>query len=87
MILSGLTIGDGAVVMAGSGVGQDVPPQAVLIGYPAQPKERWFEQLVHLRRLKMMLSDLLDLKERMHRLESGRAAERPRPGATERRGP
>ena len=36
LILKGVTVGEGAVVGAGSVVTQDVPPRAVVAGNPAQ---------------------------------------------------
>ncbi|MFM7364403.1 MAG: hypothetical protein ACKO11_07870 [Cuspidothrix sp.] len=36
MILSGVTIGDGAVIAAGAVVNQNVPPYAVMGGVPAK---------------------------------------------------
>jgi maltose O-acetyltransferase len=37
VVLAGVTIGDGAIVAAGSVVTRDVPPMAVVAGAPAQP--------------------------------------------------
>jgi len=36
LVLKGVTIGEGAVVGAGSVVTQDVPPRTVVAGNPAQ---------------------------------------------------
>ncbi|MCY0541604.1 hypothetical protein OVW21_26620, partial [Klebsiella pneumoniae] len=51
-------IGDDAVVMAGAGVGQDVPAGAMVCGFPALPREQFFEQQTYLRRLKRMFNDM-----------------------------
>jgi len=45
-----VTIGDGARVAAKSGVIGDVPPGAVVAGYPAVPRMRWLRALAHLYR-------------------------------------
>ena len=37
MILPGVTVGDGAVIMAGSVISQDVPPDTLVGGFPARP--------------------------------------------------
>jgi acetyltransferase-like isoleucine patch superfamily enzyme len=39
-ILPGVTIGDGAVVGAGSVVTKDVPPHTFVVGFPAVPKKK-----------------------------------------------
>ncbi|MDR1847439.1 MAG: acyltransferase, partial [Bacteroidales bacterium] len=36
MILKGVTIGDGAIIAAGSIVTKDVPPQCIVAGVPAK---------------------------------------------------
>ncbi|WP_281015799.1 MULTISPECIES: CatB-related O-acetyltransferase [unclassified Mesorhizobium] len=46
-ILSGVTIGDGAVVAAGSVVSKDVPPYAIVAGNPARfVKYRFSEEVI-----------------------------------------
>lgn len=53
-ILSGVTIGDGAVVAAGAVVTKDVPPYAIVGGVPAAVKKyRFSEKVIH---------ELLDLQ-------------------------
>ena len=48
IILSGLTIGDGAVVAAGSVVSSDVKPYAIVAGNPAKEvKKRFSEEIVN----------------------------------------
>jgi UDP-3-O-[3-hydroxymyristoyl] glucosamine N-acyltransferase len=61
-----VTIGDDAVVLAGSQVGGSrIAPAAVVFGYPAVPRERFFEQLRHQHRLKKLFADVAELKKRM----------------------
>lgn len=43
-ILRGVTIGDGAVISAGSVVHKDVPPYTVVSGYPARPLKLRFDK-------------------------------------------
>jgi UDP-3-O-[3-hydroxymyristoyl] glucosamine N-acyltransferase len=43
-------VGDGARIAAGSGVIGDVPPGAVVAGYPAVPRGRWLRALAKLYR-------------------------------------
>lgn len=64
------TIGSDAVVAANSGVGRDIPPKTVWMGYPAMPRGEAFEQLKNLGRLKRFFSDVVDLKNRLKDLES-----------------
>lgn len=45
-----VTVGDGARVAAKSGVIGDVPPGAVVAGYPAVPRARWLRALASLYR-------------------------------------
>jgi len=48
IILSGLTIGDGAVVAAGSVVSSDVKPYAIVAGNPAKEiKKRFSEEVIN----------------------------------------
>ena len=45
-----VTVGDGARIAAKSGVIGDVPPGAVVAGYPAQPRMKWLRSLAWLAR-------------------------------------
>jgi len=45
-----VTVGDGARIAAKSGVIGDVPPGAVVAGYPAVPRTRWLRALARLYR-------------------------------------
>jgi acetyltransferase-like isoleucine patch superfamily enzyme len=46
MILGGVTVGDGAVIAAGSVVMKDVPPYAIVMGVPAQVRSYRFSESV-----------------------------------------
>ena len=54
IILSGLTIGDGAIIGAGSVVTKDIPPYAIAVGAPARVIKYRFEQDI--------ITELLKLK-------------------------
>ncbi|WP_448189274.1 UDP-3-O-(3-hydroxymyristoyl)glucosamine N-acyltransferase [Azospirillum sp. sgz301742] len=64
------TIGSDSVVAASSGVGRDIPPKTVWMGYPAMPRAEAFEQMKNLGRLKRFFADVVDLKNRIKALES-----------------
>ena len=64
------TIGSDSVVAANSGVGRDIPPKTVWMGYPAMPRADAFEQLKNLGRLRRFFADVVDLKNRIKDLES-----------------
>ncbi|WP_431860443.1 UDP-3-O-(3-hydroxymyristoyl)glucosamine N-acyltransferase [Azospirillum sp.] len=64
------TIGSDSVVAANSGVGRDIPPKTVWMGYPAVPRTEAFEQYKNLGRLKRYFADVVDLKNRIKALES-----------------
>lgn len=46
VILSGVTIGDGAIIGAASLVTRDIPPYAIAAGHPAKPIRKRFEEPV-----------------------------------------
>jgi UDP-3-O-[3-hydroxymyristoyl] glucosamine N-acyltransferase len=74
-----VTIGSDAVVAGGSGVASNIPPKAVMAGYPAVPRERAFEQVRLLGRLRSLYGEVAELKERIQTLErSGGAAKPPK---------
>jgi carbonic anhydrase/acetyltransferase-like protein (isoleucine patch superfamily) len=51
VVLNGVTVGSGALVAAGAVVTKDVPPRALVMGAPAQPKR---EQRQHARRYRQL---------------------------------
>jgi len=67
-----VTIGDGAVVLAGAQVGSNrIAPGAVVIGMPAIAKEKFFEQVRYLHRLKKLFADVAELKARLKEGKEG----------------
>lgn len=65
-ILGGVTVGDGAIIAAGSAVTKDVPPYAIVAGVPAVVKrmrfsERIIERLLAVEWWNLELSDLSGL--------------------------
>ena len=66
-----IEIGSDSIIAAGSGVGRTVPPRSLLAGYPAVKRERAFEQILFISRLKSMFNDLTALKKQVKTLESG----------------
>ncbi len=64
-----VTIGDDVVVGAKSAVGTDVAPRTVVVGIPAQPRDRVFDQLVHIGRLKGLFAEVAQLKTRLKTVE------------------
>lgn len=64
-----IRIGDDAVVAARSGVGTNIPPRSVYAGYPAVPRERAFEQVLNISRLKSLFADVARLKEKLKSVE------------------
>jgi UDP-3-O-[3-hydroxymyristoyl] glucosamine N-acyltransferase len=58
-----LSVGDGTILTAQSGVPNDVPPRSMYSGYPAVDNRQW---------LKMMasLNQLPELRKRVRELES-----------------
>jgi UDP-3-O-[3-hydroxymyristoyl] glucosamine N-acyltransferase len=64
-----VTIGSDAMIAGGSGVGSNVPAKAIMAGYPAVPRERAFEQVKHLARLRGLFAQVGELKKRIAALE------------------
>ena len=65
-----LSVGHDSIVAAASVVGQDVPPGTIMVGAPAMPRAKFFEQLLHLRRLPAMADAVKALEARVKALES-----------------
>jgi UDP-3-O-[3-hydroxymyristoyl] glucosamine N-acyltransferase len=61
-----VTIGDDAVVLAGAQVGSNrIAPGAVVIGMPAMPRDKFFEQVRYMFRLKRIFADVAEIKRRL----------------------
>lgn len=69
-----VTIGSDAMIAGGSGVGSNVPAKAVMAGYPAVSRERAFEQVKNLARLRALFAEVGDLKKRIAALEQAKPA-------------
>lgn len=65
-----ITIGDHAIVAGQSGVSKNVPPRAVVQGYPAQDLKRHQTQEIALRRLPGTLGQVKALEQRVAELEA-----------------
>jgi UDP-3-O-[3-hydroxymyristoyl] glucosamine N-acyltransferase len=63
-------IGDEAVIGPGSGIATNVEAGAFLLGYPAVPQKRFFEQLVYTSRQKRLHQRVDELVSRMDALEA-----------------
>ncbi|NDE91518.1 MAG: UDP-3-O-(3-hydroxymyristoyl)glucosamine N-acyltransferase [Alphaproteobacteria bacterium] len=65
-----IKVGDDAVLMASSQLGTNLPEKAIYMGFPAMPRERFMEQMIHLARLKNMSKRIGGLEEKVNSLES-----------------
>jgi UDP-3-O-[3-hydroxymyristoyl] glucosamine N-acyltransferase len=65
-----LTLGEDSVIAARAAVAQDAPPRSVLLGTPAVPRQRAFEQFRHIGRLKSLFANVRDLTQRIKALEA-----------------
>jgi UDP-3-O-[3-hydroxymyristoyl] glucosamine N-acyltransferase len=68
-IADNVSIGSDAVIGAGSAVASNLPERAVVVGRPAVPRERAFEQLRLVGRLPSLFADVAGLKQRIRALE------------------
>ena len=60
-----LTIGDDALVQAQAGIYNHIPAKSIFIGSPAEPKRRFLEQQVQIRRLPRIAGELKELREKV----------------------
>ena len=60
-----LTIGDDALVHPQAGISNHVPPKSIIIGSPAEPKRRWLEQQLQIRRLPRIARELKELRQQI----------------------
>jgi UDP-3-O-[3-hydroxymyristoyl] glucosamine N-acyltransferase len=64
-----LTVHEGAVVYAQSGIGGDVAPGARISGSPAFAANEWLRAITAFPKLREILKSLRDLKKRLEQLE------------------
>jgi UDP-3-O-[3-hydroxymyristoyl] glucosamine N-acyltransferase len=76
-VADNVSIGSDAVVGAGSAVAGNIAAGAVMIGRPAMPRQRAFEQLRMVGRLGALFAEVTELKKRIERLEQARRAGDP----------
>ena len=62
-------IGDDAIVMAGSGIGRRVKAGAILMGYPAVPKDEFRANFLFVRRSRRMAQRLDEIEKRIEELQ------------------
>ncbi|MDX1921685.1 MAG: UDP-3-O-(3-hydroxymyristoyl)glucosamine N-acyltransferase [Alphaproteobacteria bacterium] len=67
-----LKVGDDAVLMAASQLGTNLPEKAIYMGFPAMPRERFMDQIMHLARLKFMSKRIGGLEEKVNNLETSK---------------
>ena len=60
-----LTIGDDALVHPQAGISNHVPARSIVIGSPAEPKRRFLEQQVQIRRLPRIAKELKELRQQV----------------------
>lgn len=60
-----MSIGEDALVHAQAGITKDVPPKSIVIGSPAEPKRRFLEQQLYLRRLPRISEELKELRHQV----------------------
>ena len=60
-----LTIGDDALVHPQAGITNHIPAKSIVIGSPAEPKRRFLEQQVQIRRLPRIARELRELREQV----------------------
>ena len=64
-----LEIGPGAVVMAQAGVTKDVPPKAMVMGFPATPHKEFAKNLAEMNRIPVLKKRVAELEARLAELE------------------
>lgn len=67
-----LRVGDDAVLMAASQLATHLPAKAIYAGFPAMPRERFMDQIMHLARLKIMSKRIGGLEEKVNNLETSK---------------
>ena len=72
-----LTIHDGAIVYAQSGIGHDVPAGAVLSGSPAFESREWLRAITAFPKLPDLLKTMRQLQKRLEKLENSQETVAP----------
>jgi UDP-3-O-[3-hydroxymyristoyl] glucosamine N-acyltransferase len=72
-----LTVGEGAIVYAQSGIGGDVEPGARISGSPAFAASDWLRAITVIPKLPQLLKSVRDLKKRVDALQPDSAASSP----------
>ncbi len=73
-----LEIGDNVMVGAQSGVAQDLSPNQIFSGSPVQPHREWLRMVTTLSKLPDMRKSLMDIEERLKKLEAALSDEERR---------
>ena len=74
-IADNVSIGSDVVIGAGSAVASNVSANAVMLGRPAMPRERAFEQFRFVGRLRSLFAEVSHLKKRIQLLEQAGSAD------------
>jgi UDP-3-O-[3-hydroxymyristoyl] glucosamine N-acyltransferase len=64
-------IGDDAILMAASQLGGNLPSKAIYLGFPAAPREKYMEQIMHTARLKNAFQRISDLEAKVNAFANG----------------
>ena len=67
-IIGHISIGDGAQIAARSGIHRDVPPGALMMGMPAEPRDRASRQLMSVRKLPNLIISVRALRKKLNQL-------------------
>jgi UDP-3-O-[3-hydroxymyristoyl] glucosamine N-acyltransferase len=60
-----LSVGDDALIHAQAGIVANIPPRGIAIGSPAEPKKRWLEEHLSIRRLPRIGRELKELRQQV----------------------
>ena len=60
-----LSIGDGSIVMAQSGISRDLPPKSVVFGSPAVDRREFARREMYIKKIEGILAELKELKAKL----------------------